>query len=76
MIHSEERNKAIFEFAQKYLISVLPQGMTPSDLDKYYLGDRKEAATLKEVYIEFLSSAQEYQRMALNPSSVCFCVVT
>ena len=63
MIHSEERNKAIFEFAQKYLISVLPQGMTPSDLDKYYLGDRKEASTLKEVYIEFLSSAQEYQRM-------------
>ncbi len=60
---SKERNIAIFEFAQKYLNSILPQGMTPSDLDKYYLGDRKEVTTLREVYIEFLASAQEYQRM-------------
>ena len=63
MSHSKDKHIAIFEYAQKYLISILPEGLNPSDLDKYFLGDRKEATTLKDVFIEFLSSAQEYQRM-------------
>ena len=53
----------VYSEAQDYLLSMLPNSMKPSDLDKYFIGDRRDFASLQDVYEQFLYSAQNYQRM-------------
>lgn len=60
---NEERNRRIYRFAKEYLVTHLPEGLREADLDKYFKGDSIGAKDLRDVFIVFVQSAQEYQRM-------------
>lgn len=55
--------KAVYTEAQRYLLSMLPAEMEPAELDKYFIGDRRDFASLQDVYEQFIHSAQNYQGM-------------
>ena len=55
--------KPLYDEAREYLIGMLPDTLSPSDLDKYFIGDNREAASLKDVYLQIIGSAQNYQSM-------------
>ena len=58
-----EKNIQIYRFTETFLQSHLPNGISVFDLDKYYKGDAVGVENLKDVFIVFIQSAQEYQRM-------------
>lgn len=58
-----EKNRRIYGLAKEYLITHLPEGLRETDLDKYFKGDSIGAKNLRDVFIVFVQSAQEYQRM-------------
>ncbi len=58
-----EKNRRIYGFAKEYLLSHLPEGLSEADLAKYYKGDSIGAKNLRDVFIVFVQSAQQYQRM-------------
>ena len=55
--------KLLYETAYKMLVSMLPYGMTETDLDKYFHGDRYNPENLRGVYIALIRTAQNYQFM-------------
>ena len=55
-----DNNELIYNTAKEYLDSIKPDGIM---LDKYFLGDCRNYSSLKDVYIQFIRSAQNYQRM-------------
>lgn len=61
--YDRKRNIDIYTFAKKFLMEHLPEGVTEEGLERYFQGDAKESSELKEVFIVFSRSAQEYQRM-------------
>jgi hypothetical protein len=50
----------VYNAAVKYLDEIKPAGVT---LDKYFVGDRKDYATMSDVFEQFIQSAQNYQMM-------------
>lgn len=56
-------NQLLYDTAYKMLISMLPNGLTEKDLDKYFYGDRYNPGDLRGVYIAFIRTAQNYQFM-------------
>ena len=54
----ENKNVIIYDFAYEYLLSILPDGMKESDLDKYLHGEDKEPDSLEKVFIQLIASAQ------------------
>ena len=63
---SRERNIRIYQAAYQYLEQIKPEGVQLRD---YFFGDNRDYQTLKEVYISFIYSAQNYQRM---PNVIAF----
>lgn len=59
----KQKMQTVYIEAQKYLFSMLPASMQPADLDKYFIGDRRDFASLQDVYEQFIYSAQNYQGM-------------
>lgn len=59
----KQKMQMVYSEAQKYLLSMLPETMQPTDLDKYFIGDRRDFASLQDIYEQFIYSAQNYQRM-------------
>ena len=59
-----EKNKKIYQYAWSFLIEHLPHGLSESDLGKYFEGDDRESNSLSDVFVVFIRSAQEYQRMS------------
>ena len=62
----EEKNRLIYETAYKYLEDMTPEGI---DLKKYFLGDSRNYESLRDIYIQIIQSAQNYQRM---PNVIAF----
>ena len=58
-----EKNKEIYQYARRFLIEHLPEGLSESDLEKYFEGDDRKSSSLSDVFVVFIKSAQEYQRM-------------
>ena len=56
-------NQLLYDTAYKMLVSMLPNGLTESDLEKYFYGDRYNPGDLRGVYIAFIRTAQNYQFM-------------
>lgn len=52
-----------YQFAYSYLVNMLPVEMTEADLDKYFIGDRRDFASVQDIYEQLIYSAQNYQRM-------------
>ena len=59
----KQKMQRVYVEAQKYLFSMLPASMQPTDLDKYFIGDRRDFDSMQDVYEQFIYSAQNYQRM-------------
>lgn len=55
-----DKELLIYNLAREYLDRIKPEGI---DLEKYYLGDSRDFSSLKDIYIQFIRSAQNYQRM-------------
>lgn len=52
-----------YQFAYSYLVNMLPVEMTEADLDKYFIGDRRDFVSVQDIYEQLIYSAQNYQRM-------------
>lgn len=59
----KEKNKKIFDLAKRFLIENLPEGISENDIKKYYKVDGYTWNDLRDVFIQFVSSAQNYQSM-------------
>lgn len=55
-----DRNVLIYSAAREYLDNIKPLGVS---LDKYFLGDSRDFSSLKDIYVQFIRSAQNYQSM-------------
>ncbi len=55
------KNQFVYKIAQEYLLTIKPSDIT--DLNKYFIGDRRDFETLQDVYEQIIHSAQNYQRM-------------
>ena len=62
-MNNSEKNREVYQYAKKFLIEHLPEGLSESDLSKYFEGDSRESSSLSDVFIVFIKSAQEYQQM-------------
>ncbi len=56
-------NLEIYNIAYNYLLNILPEQLKEEDLEKYFIGDNAEFSSLKDVYIQIIRYAQNYQRM-------------
>lgn len=56
-------NQILYNTAFELLISMMPKGLSEADLDKYFHGDRSNPSSLKDIYIAFIRTAQNYQFM-------------
>ena len=57
---SKERNIRVYRAAYDYLMGIKPEGI---NLEDYFYGDSRSYSLIKDVYIQFISSAQNYQSM-------------
>ncbi len=57
---SKDLNIKVYNAAYEYLLSIKPDDV---DLDKYFYGDSKNFKSLKDIYVQFITSAQNYQSM-------------
>lgn len=58
-----QKMKNTYQSAYNYLINMIPEEFSESDLDKYFIGDRRDFTSLRDVYEQLIYSAQNYQRM-------------
>ena len=59
----KERYLNTYREAYLYLINMLPEKLSELDLEKYFVGDRRDFGSVQDVYEQFIYSAQNYQRM-------------
>ncbi len=57
------KNVEIYKCAYEYLLKILPDQLNENGLEKYFKGDRAKFTSLKDVFIQIIHSAQNYQRM-------------
>lgn len=58
-----QKMQMVYTEAQQYLLNMIPETMLPADIEKYFIGDRRDFASLQDVYEQFIHSAQNYQGM-------------
>ena len=56
-----------YQYAYHYLLNMLPEELSESELQKYFIGDRRDFASVQNIYEQFIHSAQNYQAM---PNSI------
>ena len=66
MSASKERYIEVFKQGEVFLNGMTPTGI---DLEKYYVGDHTNYKTLDDIFVRFIYSAQNYQRM---PNVIAF----
>lgn len=52
-----------YQLACTYLVNMLPEELSETDLQKYFIGDRRNFASVQDIYEQLIHSAQNYQRM-------------
>ena len=55
-----DKNICIYQLATEFLEQIKPLDV---NLDNYFLGDSRNYSSLKDIYIQFIRSAQNYQSM-------------
>ncbi len=60
---NKEKNHVVYRFAYNYLLDILPNKINSDDLQKYFVGDRRDFSSLTDVYEQLIQSAQNYQGM-------------
>lgn len=46
--------------AYQYLLDMLPEEISEAELQKYFIGDRHDYASVQDIYEQFIHSAQNY----------------
>lgn len=46
-----------YQLAYFYLVSMLPDGLSESDLQKYFVGDRRDFVSVNDIYEQLIYSA-------------------
>lgn len=59
----KEKNQIVYRTACRYLYELKPEQIASDELQKYYVGDRRDFCTLQDVFEQLIHSAQNYQRM-------------
>ena len=62
-MNKKEQHKLFYELSINYLYKLLPEDLHKTDLEKYFLGDRKDFNSLEDIFEQLIKSAQNYQRM-------------
>lgn len=52
-----------YRLAYAYLVDMLPKELSEADLQKYFIGDRRNFSSIQDIYEQLIHSAQNYQRM-------------
>ncbi|NCD05853.1 MAG: hypothetical protein EOL97_07015 [Spirochaetia bacterium] len=58
-----DKHKLFYNYSLKYLYDILPKDMKREDLEKYFVGDKKDFHCLDDIFEQLIKSAQNYQRM-------------
>lgn len=53
----------IYKTSYDFLWKILPEEITQERLQEYFVGDNQEFSSLRDVFIQFIHSAQNYQSM-------------
>ena len=62
-------NKIIYQMGYSYLVNMLPEGLSQEDLEKYFIGDRRDFVSIEDIYEQFIHSAQNYRSMPQSISN-------
>ncbi len=57
------KNQEIYKLAYNFLFEIKPAQLQNSDLEKYFVGDRKGYNCLEDVFEQLIYSTQNYQSM-------------
>lgn len=57
------KNKIVYRTACRYLHEIKPKQISSDEMQKYFVGDRRDFRTLEDVFEQIIHSAQNYQRM-------------
>lgn len=54
------KDKMIYTYtiAYQYLLDMLPKEISETELQKYFIGDRRDYASIQDIYEQFIHSAQ------------------
>jgi len=63
VLTNKEKNQVVYRLAYNYLLDILPNQLNSDDLQKYFIGDRRDFSSLADVYEQLIQSAQNYQSM-------------
>lgn len=59
----KRKNQIVYRIAYRYLHKVKPEQITSDEIQKYFIGDRRDFSTLEDVFEQMIHSTQNYQRM-------------
>lgn len=59
----KQKMQRTYQLAYFYLVSMLPDGLSESDLQKYFVEDRRDFVSVNDIYEQLIYSAQNYQGM-------------
>ncbi len=59
----KEKCLLFYNLSYNYLLSILPENIKENDLEKYFIGDNRNANSLEDVFERLIISAQNYQGM-------------
>lgn len=62
-MNPKTRNQLLYKAAYDYLLELLPEGFNEMDLQRYFVGTRKDFDSLEDVFEQLIKSAQNYQGM-------------
>ena len=63
----KQKLQSIYKLAYEYLLDMLPDELTEKDLQKYFIGDRRDFNSLQDVFEQLICSAHNTQGM---PNSI------
>lgn len=59
----KQKMQNTYKAAYTYLINMLPAELSEVDLQKYFIGDRRDFSSVEDIYEQIIHSAQNYQGM-------------
>lgn len=59
----KHKNQIVYKTAIRYLHEIKPEQISSDELEKYFVGDRRDFSTLEDVFEQIIHSTQNYQRM-------------
>lgn len=58
-----EKNILVYRVAYHYLLEIKPSLISEEELHRYFVGGHRDFSTMKDIFEQFICSAQNYQQM-------------